>query len=118
MLVLARSAAAQTVIQPPSEAPSGPRSLQLEPLVEVAPIKCWWRTSAGAVVLGEPFDLRLTCAVLENDSVQVVPDETRLTVSGVPLKPFEVIGGDHPADTHAGQRRFFQYVYKLRLIEP
>jgi len=116
-LTLAASVTAQTV---PGQAPvptPGPRSLQLEPLVEVAPIKCWWRTSAGAVVLGEPFDVRLTCAVLENDSVQVVPDETRLTVSGVPLKPFEVLGGTHPPDTHAGQRRFFQYLYTLRLIE-
>ena len=86
-------------------------------MVEVAPIRCWWRTSTGAVAIGEPFELRLTCAVIETDSVQVVPDETRLTVAGVQLTPFEVVGGEHPADTHAGQRRFFQYRYTLRLID-
>ena len=118
LILITARASGQTPPEQQSEPTPGPRSLQLEPLVEVAPIKCWWRTSAGAVVLGEPFDVRLTCAVLENDSVQVVPDETRLTVSGVPLKPFEVLGGTHPPDTHAGQRRFFQYLYTLRLIEP
>jgi hypothetical protein len=88
------------------------------PIVETAPLRCWWRTSAGAVAIGEPFDVRLTCAVLETDTVQVVPDETRLTVAGVQLTPFEVMGGDHPADTRAGQRRFFQYRYTLRLLDP
>jgi hypothetical protein len=87
-------------------------------MVETAPIRCWWRSSTGAVAIGEPFDVRLTCAVLETDTVQVVPDETRLTVAGVQLKPFEVVGGDHPADTRAGQRRFFQYRYTLRLLDP
>ena len=86
------------------------------PLVEAAPIRCWWRASVGAVTIGEPFDVRLTCAVLENDSVQVVPDETRLAVAGVQLPPFEIVGGEHPADTRAGQRRFFQYRYALRLV--
>src|SRR5260370_36286 len=32
-------------------------------MVQVDPIRCWWRTSAGAVRIGETFDLRLTCAV-------------------------------------------------------
>jgi len=35
--------------------------------VETDPIQCWWRTSAGAVRVGEPFSLVLTCAVVEND---------------------------------------------------
>jgi hypothetical protein len=95
--------------------PAGPADPE-GPLVEVAPIRCWWRASVGAVTIGEPFDVRLTCAVLENDSVQVVPDETRLTVAGVQLPPFEIVGGEHPADTRAGQRRFFQYRYTLRLV--
>ena len=38
-------------------------------------------------------------------------------MAGVQLKPFEVVGGEHPADTRAGQRRFFQYRYTLRLID-
>ncbi len=86
--------------------------------VEVDPIRCWWRTSAGAVRIGEPFDLSLTCAVLESDAVSVVVDESRLGNAVVQLSPFEVISGSHPADLHSGIRRFFQYEYRLRLINP
>src|SRR6185503_18966646 len=67
-----------------------------EQMVSVDPIRCWWRTSEGAVRLGQTFDLTLTCAVLDNEAVQVVPDESRL----------------------AGERRFFQYGYTLRIINP
>jgi hypothetical protein len=89
-----------------------------QPLVDAAPVRCWWRTSAGAVRLGEPFDVRLTCAALETDAFHVVLDESRLTVAGVALKPFEVLDGSHPSDTRAGRRRFFQYRYTLRLLDP
>jgi len=34
--------------------------------VETDPIQCWWRTSAGAVRVGEAFSVVLTCAVLED----------------------------------------------------
>ena len=100
----------------PAQRP-GPSRPANRAAVEVAPIRCWWRTSTGAVTIGAPFDVRLTCAVLETDTVQVVPDESRLTVAAVQLKPFEVLGGDHPGDTRAGQRRFFQYRYSVRLID-
>jgi hypothetical protein len=98
--------------------PRAPQPADGPSMVETAPLRCWWRTSKGAVAIGEPFDVRLTCAVLETDTVQVVPDESRLTVAGVQLTPFEVIGGDHPADTRAGQRRFFQYRYTVRVLDP
>jgi hypothetical protein len=86
--------------------------------VEVDPIRCWWRTSAGAVRIGEQFDLSLTCAVLESEAVSVVVDESRLGNAVVQLAPFEVVSGTHPPDQHAGIRRFFQYEYRLRLINP
>ncbi len=86
--------------------------------VELDPIRCWWRTSAGAVRVGELFDMALTCAVLENDAVQVMPDESRLAPATITLAPFEVVSGTHPADLHSGSRRFFQYQYKLRIISP
>ena len=35
--------------------------------VQTDPLQCWWRTSAGAVRVGEPFTVVLTCAVLETD---------------------------------------------------
>ena len=86
--------------------------------VEVDPIRCWWRTSAGAVRIGEQFDVSLTCAILETDAVSVVVDESRLGNAVVQMSPFEVVAGTHPSDLHAGMRRFFQYEYRLRIINP
>jgi hypothetical protein len=86
--------------------------------VETDPIRCWWRTSAGAVRTGETFTLVLTCATLENDAVQVVPDESRLGPSVIQLAPFETVGGAHPEDLRTPNRRFFQYEYRLRMINP
>ena len=80
------------------------------------PIQCWWRTSAGAVRVGEPFTAVLTCAVLETADVKVVPDQTKLEPSVVQFAPFEVTGGSHAVDLHTDDRRFFQYEYRLRLI--
>ena len=37
--------------------------------VEVEPITCWWRSSTSAVRSGEPFTLRLTCAVIETETI-------------------------------------------------
>jgi hypothetical protein len=87
-------------------------------MVEVDPIRCWWRTSSAAVRMGETFTVGLTCAVLEADGVQVIPDESQLTDSAIQLNPFEVIGGSHPPDLRSGQRRFFQYDYIARVINP
>lgn len=86
--------------------------------VEVDPIRCWWRTSAGAVRIGETFSVVLTCAVLQNEAVQVVPDQSRLDAAVIQMAPFEVTGGEHPADLYAPDRRFFQYEYRLRIINP
>ncbi len=87
-------------------------------MVETDPIRCWWRTSTGAVRIGEPFTLTLTCAVLDDEAVQVVPDESRLASAVVQLAPFEVVGGAHPADLRGGTRRYLQYHYTLRIISP
>jgi hypothetical protein len=81
------------------------------------PIRCWWRTSQGAVFVGEPFDATLTCAAREQDSTRSVTDETRLAAAVVPLAPFEVLGGSHPADLHSPTHRFFQYHYTVRIID-
>ncbi len=82
----------------------------------VDPIRCWWQSSAGAVTIGESFNVVLTCAVIETASMQVVADESRLGVASIQMAPFEILGGSHPADAHRLQRRFFQYHYQLRLI--
>jgi hypothetical protein len=84
--------------------------------VQTDPLQCWWRTSAGAIRIGEPFSVVLTCAVLETDAATVVVDQSRLEPSVVQFAPFEVLGGSHGADLRTDLRRFFQYEYRLRLI--
>lgn len=85
-------------------------------MVEVEPIKCWWRSSATAVRSGEPFTLTLTCAVVETEANKVVPDFSKLDPTVVQLPPFEVLGGTHAADLVVPGKRFFQYDYRMRLI--
>ena len=89
---------------------------QQTPTTKADPIQCWWRTSAGAVRVGETFSAVLTCAVLETPDVKVVPDQSKLEPSVVQFAPFEVTGGSHAADLRTDDRRFFQYEYKLRLL--
>jgi len=93
-----------------------PAAAQTDQTVETDPLQCWWRTSAGAVRVGEPFTVVLTCAVLETDAATVVIDQGKLEPSVVQFAPFEVMGGQHAADLHTDLRRFFQYEYRLRLI--
>jgi hypothetical protein len=109
MLAMAAGTSAQIPATAPADGLAG---------VQVDPIRCWWRTSAGGVRIGEAFELSLTCAVLETDAVQVVPDQSHLDPAVATLTPFEVLGGSHPADLRSGQRRFFQYHYRLRIISP
>src|SRR6187397_311518 len=85
-------------------------------MVEVEPIKCWWRSSASAVRSGEPFTLTMTCAVVETEANKVVPDFSKLDPTVVQLPPFEVQGGTHAGDLVTPGKRFFQYDYRLRLI--
>ena len=112
LFVLGLVGAVPVFAQTPATLPPG------TPTAEVDPLRCWWRTSAGAVRVGETFDLSLTCAVLENEAVQVVPDESRLGSGVIQMAPFEIVGGSHPADLRSGLRRFFQYQYTLRIINP
>ncbi len=85
-------------------------------LVEVEPIKCWWRTSTSAVRIGESFEVRLTCAVVETEAAKVVPDLSKLDPTVVQLPPFEVQGGTHAGDLLTAGKRFIQYDYRMRLI--
>jgi hypothetical protein len=66
--------------------------------------------------VGETFSLLLTCAIVENDTTTVVPDQSRLDPAAMQLPPFEVIGGERQPDLRSDSRRFFQYQYTLRLI--
>jgi hypothetical protein len=108
-LILAGSTAAFG--QAPNPKPQAPVDM-----VEVEPITCWWRPSVTAVRTAEPFDLRLTCAVVETDANKVVADLSKLDPTVVQLPPFEVLGGTHAADLTVPGQRFFQYDYRLRLL--
>jgi hypothetical protein len=85
-------------------------------MVEVEPIRCWWRTSTSAVRTGESFNLTLTCSVVDTEANKVVADFSKLDPTVVTLPPFEVLGGTHAGDLVTPGKRFFQYDYRLRLI--
>jgi hypothetical protein len=113
------AAAAMTAVGVGAQtAPAAPSLPAPEATVEADPIRCWWRTSAGAVRIGETFTLDLTCAVLDTEAVRVEPDESRLGGNVIQMAPFEVVDSTHPPDIFSGQRRFFQYQYVLRIINP
>lgn len=84
--------------------------------VEADAVRCWWRTDAAAIRMGEPFIAVLTCAVLETASTKAVVDRSRLDHTVLALPPFDVLGGGTAEDVVAGPRRFFQYSYQLRLL--
>ena len=84
--------------------------------VETDPLQCWWRTSAAAVRVGQPFSVVLTCSVVETDTVTVVPNQGPLDPIVTQMPPFEVLGGTHPADLRTQDHRFFQYAYRLRIV--
>ncbi len=98
--------------QTPASKPAPPAA----DLVEVEPITCWWRPSVTAVRTAEPFDIRLTCAVVETDANKVVPDVSKLDPTVVQMPPFEVLGGTRAADLLAPGKRFIQFDYRLRLF--
>jgi hypothetical protein len=96
---------------------AGSAFAQPEPAgVEVEPLTCWWRTTAGSVRVGEPFFVVLTCSLLQTASARVLLDESRLDASVLQLPPFEIIGGARANDRTTATQRFLQYTYTLRLI--
>jgi hypothetical protein len=109
VLAVAAAADAQTPARAAPAAPAG----QAE---GVEPIRCWWRTSAAAVRVGEPFDVVLTCSVVETERLTVVPSQGELEPTAMQLQPFEVMSGSQAPDLHSADHRFFQYDYRLRLI--
>ena len=82
--------------------------------VTLDPIGCWWRVSAGAVRVGEPFTLVLTCSVVESADTTVVPDRSKLDPGVLQMPPFEVVRGTEATDQRTGIHRLFQYEYTLR----
>jgi hypothetical protein len=85
--------------------------------VELDPIACWWRTSVAAIRVGEPFSIVLTCAVVESALTTVVPDQSELEPAALQLPPFEMMGGTRFTERRDVDHRFFQYEYRVRLIQ-
>jgi hypothetical protein len=80
------------------------------------PIKCWWKTGATAVGVGERFILLLTCGVIETNNVTVVPAVMQLQPGALSISPFEVIGGRRLEDVVAPPWRYLQFEYDVRLL--
>lgn len=117
LLALTAGLAAAQPRRPAAPTPPLPAT-QAPVLSDTNPLQCWWRTSAGAVRVGEPFDVTLTCAALDTAALRAVPDESRLTVAAIQLTPFEIIEGGRAPEVRAGDRRLIQHHYRLRLISP
>ena len=78
------------------------------PLVGVDPIRCWCVLAPAPSGPARPFSLDLTCAVLENEAVSVVPDESRLGGRRRADGAVRDRRQHAPAGFWTGQRRFFQ----------
>jgi hypothetical protein len=118
LLAFAAAAAAKQGYDLVFPVPLAAQTTAARETVETEPIRCWWRTSVPAVRIGEPFTIVLTCAVVETETVTVVPNQTELAPNAVQLPPFDVIGGSQGDDLRTPDRRFFQYEYQARLISP
>ena len=97
-------------------APQGRGTAATSDSVGVDPITCWWRTTAGAVRIGESFGLVLTCAVLETRSTTVVADVSQLDPAVLQVAPFQVVDGTLSPPIRTALRRFFQYDYTVRVV--
>ena len=86
------------------------------PSVETSPMNCWWKTDKGAVHVGEPFELTLTCRVMETTGVKVVPNLSEVEPTSLELTPFEVLQGTRQEDLVVPPWRYIQYLYTVRLL--
>jgi hypothetical protein len=111
LLTARPSAVSQAGLQNPSSPTPTPGDVVTEEA-----LTCWWRTTAAAIRVGEPFSVVLTCSALNTPTIIVVPDESRLDPKAVQFPPFEVLGGARAPDLGNDQRRFLQYRYDLRVI--
>jgi hypothetical protein len=80
------------------------------------PIKCWWKTDATAVGVGERFRLLLTCGVIETNTITVVPAVMQLQPGALSIAPFEVVDGRRLEDVVSPPWRYLQFEYDLRLL--
>jgi hypothetical protein len=108
------AAALLLLVPAPARAQASPATGAV--VVEADPVRCWWRTDRASIRMGEPFEAVLTCAALETASTRVVVDRSRLDPTVFSVPPFDVLGGTTAEDATTASRRFFQYTYRLRLL--
>jgi hypothetical protein len=111
-IVLAACARSVTVVV---EAQSPPQDATVDRLAST-PVNCWWRASTNAVYVGEPFELTLTCRVMETDRLKAVPDVSNVEPTAIELTPFDVLEGARQEDIVAPPWRYLQYRYRVRLL--
>src|SRR4051812_21092096 len=49
-------------------------------------LRCWLRTSAGAIRVGEPFSLVVTCQAADTEGLSIVVDESKLDPTTVQFR--------------------------------
>ena len=113
VVLIVVSAAAVTSTRSRAQAPSS----ETPDSVEADPLKCWWRASTNAIVVGEQFAVTITCAVVETSTITVEPDLTALEPTVVQLAPFQVVGSKSFQDIHSPPLRYFQREYTVRLLD-
>ena len=84
--------------------------------VEVEPIRCYWKTSKSALLVGERFTLTLTCGIVETARIKAVVDLNQLQPTAVQLSPFEIVSGVRHGDIQAPPWRYVQHEYIVRLL--
>jgi hypothetical protein len=87
---------------------------QTDPLDE--PITCWWRTDRLGVLVGERFTLTLTCRIAAAQRQSTIVDPSQFDSGALSVTPFEVVSVNHPDDLVVPGRKYFQYIYTVRLI--
>lgn len=108
-LVLAFAGSARAQAPAPAKAPDSGG-------LEVEPIRCWWKTSKGSLVVGERFTLTLTCGIVETARIKAVADLNQLQPTAIQLPPYEVVSGVRHDDIEAPPWRYVQHEYIVRLI--
>ena len=85
--------------------------------VQLDALQCWRDIAVESTIIGEPFAMLVTCAVVETDTATTVPNEVALTPETIDVSPFEVIEGQRFTDVRDGPWRYFQYQYRLRITD-
>ena len=76
--------------------------------VQLDALQCWRDIAVQSTIIGEPFAMLVTCAVVETDTATTVPNEVALAPETIDVSPFEVIEGQRFTDVRHGPRRNFQ----------